>query len=1371
MRRNILRIFIFVLMFTIFVLPYTKIDASALKDGQVPQSLSEWKSWALYDMEDKLCPTEYNNENAYMCRWPSRLKLSINATGGSFEQEWTIFSETWAPLPGSLVLWPENVKNGTTTIPVINNSNAPSVYLQSGKHLIKGTFSWKEIPEMILVPSETGIVTLAINGISIDYPVIDKTGRLWLQKRVTSKDQENTQSVSVFRLIQDSIPMEVTSLFQINISGQAREIRFENVLLKNSIPMRMKSPLPARIGDNGELMIHARPGRWEIYITTRFIDSIDQLGPITCSHGEEIWSFAPQNHLRMVKIEGVPSIEPGRTNMPDDWKQYAAYFIEPETSMTFKMLRRGDPDPAPDKLNLKKSLWLDFDGHGFTIHDNISGKISRTWRLTMNPPTKLGRVGVDGQGQLITADENTGNPGVELRRGQLNMSADSRFTDAISLIPAVGWDQDFSSISGVLNLPPGWRLFASKGVDKMPGTWILKWTLLDFFLVLIISAAVVKLRGWKWGLFVLITMVLIYHENNAPRLIWLHILAAIALIPILPTGKFKQLVYIWGGTAGIILIIMSIPFMVEQIRIGLFPQLEHTGRYYEQTLTEQAGGAFDFSDDETVKSEAESRVPEEAMQMEKAPMQRQRLRSRIDAIKTTNKDYYRQKRSYYVQDPNALIQTGPGLPSWKWTSIPMTWNGPVNKDQQIRLWLISPPVNMILSFVRVILLAFMIIGILDLRAIWQKMKTNLNTIAISASLFVVFTGIAHAQTDAALFPPQELLKQYQDRLLEKADCFPQCADSPRMTMTIQPKHLRILLEIHAATRTAVALPGNLKSWTPDQVLLGSTPVKELARTKDGILWALVPKGIHQIVMTGKTGPGNAIQIPMPLTPHFAKYTSNGWDVQGIHKDGIVESGIQLTRLKKEVKDTSLSTSVSLPPFLHIERIISLGITWEMTTTVTRITPVGTPVIITIPLIEGESVTKSGIRVENGKAQVTMGPNETRIWWDSSLTHTDIISLKAPESVPWTETWILDASPIWHCEPSGIPIVHHQDAQGHWRPTWQPWPGESISINVKRPQAIPGQMVTIDSALLSMTPGLRSHESQLTIRIRASKGGQHQILLPDGADLQLVKINDKSQPIRQEGKKVTIPLQPGSQTIHLEWNTQSASSLFIKGPAVQIGNQAVNARVSFKMPYNRWVVWAFGPTLGPAVLYWSYIIVILLVAILLGQITITPLKARHWLILSLGLTQVPIQMALIVAGWFLILGLRKKYQPINNALYFDLIQVVIVLWTIASFVCLYAAISQGLLGIPDMQISGNGSTATQLNWTQDRISGMMPQPSVISLPKYVYNIVILFWALWLVIYLIKWLRWGWQCFIEGGIWKKIQRKPKMPPPINRPHNTP
>ena len=98
----------------------------------------------------------------------------------------------------------------------------------------------------------------------------------------------------------------------------------------------------------------------------------------------------------------------------------------------------------------------------------------------------------------------------------------------------------FQSVSGVLNLPPGWRLLSAGGVDVIPGTWFERWTLLDLFVVLIIALAVFKLWNWRWGLLALLTLGLTYHEPGAPRLVWLCLLAAVALLRFLPEGWARR---------------------------------------------------------------------------------------------------------------------------------------------------------------------------------------------------------------------------------------------------------------------------------------------------------------------------------------------------------------------------------------------------------------------------------------------------------------------------------------------------------------------------------------------------------------------------------------------------------------------------------------------------------------------------------------------------------------------------------------------------------------------------------------------------------------------------------------------------------------
>jgi hypothetical protein len=85
--------------------------------------------------------------------------------------------------------------------------------------------------------------------------------------------------------------------------------------------------------------------------------------------------------------------------------------------------------------------------------------------------------------------------------------------------------------------------------------------------------------------------------------------------------------------------------------------------------------------------------------------------------------------------------------------------------------------------------------------------------------------------------------------------------------------------------------------------------------------------------------------------------------------------------------------------------------------------------------------------------------------------------------------------------------------------------------------------------------------------------------------------------------------------------------------------------------------------------------------------------------------------------------------------------------------LFLAVKRGLLGLPEMQISGGGSTSQILRWYQDRSDAQLPHASVLSVPLGIYRLAMLAWALWLARALVGWLRWAWDCMASGGLWKR------------------
>src|SRR5207245_1645941 len=228
----------------------------------------------------------------------------------------------------------------------------------------------------------------------------------------------------------------------------------------------------------------------------------------------------------LASVEGVPAVDPQQTELPGEWRQLPAYRLAPGSTMRLVEKRRGDSDPAPDRLSLHRSWWLDFDGGGFTVKDHISGTTTRTWRLEMAEPTVLGRAAVGGREQFLTRLGDRSSVGIELREGQLQLEADSRVEGAVSRVPAVGWDHDFQGVNAQLNLPPGWQLYYASGVDDVSSSWVTNWTLLDLFVVLIVAMAVGRLSSWRWGLVALATLALPYPESMAARWPWVAVCEA-----------------------------------------------------------------------------------------------------------------------------------------------------------------------------------------------------------------------------------------------------------------------------------------------------------------------------------------------------------------------------------------------------------------------------------------------------------------------------------------------------------------------------------------------------------------------------------------------------------------------------------------------------------------------------------------------------------------------------------------------------------------------------------------------------------------------------------------------------------------------------
>jgi hypothetical protein len=1338
-----------VVLLCLFLTAYT--HAKPLTPDQVPEPLKPWVNWALQDQPELGCAFIYNSYGQKRCSWPSQLDLDFTATKGSFAISWAVFKESWVTLPGDQKHWPQNVIANDNVMTVLDRNGVPSIKLVAGNYRIKGDFFWDAIPESLGIPAESGLIGLRINGVTVAMPSI-RDGQLWLTENdIGQKKPENIQNsldIQVFRKIADDVPMQLTTRLVLEVSGEQREVKLAKPVLNEFIPLSLQSPLPARIEPDGQLLIQVRPGRWQVDIEARSTKETNAI-PLAASNpgwpSSEIWVFDARPDLRIVEVENLVPIDASQTNAPEEWRHLPTYKINQGESMGLKVIRRGDPEPEPSQLSIRRKLWLDFDGGGYTVNDTISGKMTKGWRLDALPETQLGKVTLDGSSQLITL-ASTGKQGVEVRKGAIALDADSRSVGNIRSISAVGWEQNFNQVNAELNLPPGWRLLATSGVDNVPDTWIARWTLLDLFLVLIAALATSRLFGRLWGFFALLTLVLIWHEPGSPQYIWLSILAATALLKVLPAGKFMVAITSYRNASWLVLAFIVIPFMVSQVRVGLYPQLEFPWQNVAYpTSVPTPAQQVELNQAATMDAMAPEAVQEQDDAKTNMLERKRKYGSGLSG------GSYDSSSVYNRYDPDAKVQTGPGLPQWQWNKVYLSWNGSVDSGQQLRLWYLSPAVLMVLNFVRVILVSILALLMLGLAGkISFKLKGGTSAILLFLVIPLLMMPTQKAFAD---FPSKEVLDELKSRLLEAPDCLPNCAQIPQLQVAIDDKDLAITLQIHAQQSVNVPLPASYEQWFPNQITVDGKPALGLYRNNND-LWLNVQEGKHEVVMRGVPPQLATFTLPLPLRPNHVAVTTTNWAVSGLQDNGQVDNQLQFNRASKEVDTTKSATLAPgiLPPFVKLERTLQLGLDWRVITQVIRLSPADSAVVAEIPLLAGELVTTPGIHVKNGKVEVNMPAQQTAMQWEATLEKSEKITFAAAQTNQWIEVWKADVSPIWHIETTGITAIH-MNHEGQWLPEWHPWPGETLALQITRPKTLEGQTLTIDSSQLAIRPGKRSLDADLKLSIRSSQGTQHTLTLPEQAVLQTVAINGQVLPLRQEGRKLTLPINPGKQDVSLSWQEQSEISSMTKTPQLDLGQASVNTRLNISLGQDRWVLFVWGPKLGPAVLFWGVLVVIIILAIGLGKVPLTPLKSWHWFLLLLGLSQVPMESAGLVVAWLMVLAWRGRL--LNTQIkYFNLVQVIIGLFTVFSLAILVFAVEQGLLGgSPDMQITGNQSSAFNLNWYQDRSPSTLPQASVVSVPLMAYRVMMLLWSFWLAAALLNWLKWGWNCYASSGLWNK------------------
>ena len=279
--------------------------------------------------------------------------------------------------------------------------------------------------------------------------------------------------------------------------------------------------------------------------------------------------------------------------------------------------------------------------------------------------------------------------------------------------------------------------------------------------------------------------------------------------------------------------------------------------------------------------------------------------------------------------PDAMLQTGPGIPNWSYLTYRLHWSGPVDEKQTVRLTIVPP---LLLSLWRILGLLAAAALLLALVKLAYGVPTNWRlppwrSTAAAGLLLALFASSfaprAHAQA-----PDPSLLTELKKRLSEPAKCVPDCVEAVMATVIVNGDRLDVQMEVHAQASVVLGIPQAGQQWVIDRVTVDDRSPDSVARIADQLQLPLAP-GVHRVSVGGRIVQAYELSLEFPTVPRRIVVRAEDWDVAGINEGRLLNSSLQLTRRTTAGATERMGVSQRFPPFVRIHRRVFMGLDWTV----------------------------------------------------------------------------------------------------------------------------------------------------------------------------------------------------------------------------------------------------------------------------------------------------------------------------------------------------------------------------------------------------------------------------------------------------------
>lgn len=605
------------------------------------------------------------------------------------------------------------------------------------------------------------------------------------------------------------------------------------------------------------------------------------------------------------------------------------------------------------------------------------------------------------------------------------------------------------------------------------------------------------------------------------------------------------------------------------------------------------------------------------------------------------------------------------------------------------------------------------------------------------TLLLTCLGFAQITANAAIpkdFSLQDLKEYHQT----KNTCQNECNSISKIKfVSLSQNILKVDIEVNAIDLSYLDIPFNFNLFKIKDVKLNNQD--KVATLYDGRNFGLiVNKGISNIELTIDINEQNNIQFKSKPSYSLESLDDN---------ISINTIGNQIVNFKKkeEVKNIKSEDSkfeVKKNPIYLVKRTISLENKWQVNTEVVSLTPwIKSNDKIKVKLLPNEKILDNNIEVLDNSVELIV--NENSISWNSIIPINKEIKIENTTDI--IQDYVIKSNREWVYSYTGL----NQNNLGNTIPgvkkttEWLLYKGDVVNLKLDNPKAIDGLTSVIKEysvRIYNTYPITYAYN----YNYETSLGGRYYVDIPKNYEFKSLRIDNIEVQNTLHDNKLAVDAKPGVSNVEIEVTSKDKIEWLYKIDDLKFNEHIINKTYELH-DYKGWVLATGGADIKPSILLWGIILVVLFTSIGLGFIE-NKFKSRDWFFILLGLSQLGMFAFYIMVAWYLMVS---KKELINNKIkYYNTIQSIILIFTLVMIVTVLMSFNQGLLETPNSYIEGFSTSSTNIYW----YSEVVATPWLFIVPEYIYRIIMLCWAFWVSIKIIKLLSYGWNKIANPEIWK-------------------